>query len=246
MSYLFMALCLFLLVLTLTVKKDSDGAATVFGRQMRIVLSSSMEKCDQTDVSAYEIKDIPVKSVVFVQTVPQDDAEAAEWYKNLKVGDVLTFRYLYAKQETITHRISAISENNSGGYTVTLEGDNKASDAGVIKQVINTADQNSPNHIIGKVTATSHALGVALTAVKSPLGMVLIIIVPCFVIALLEIVKIVDIFVGNKKEKALAKQKETESQLIELKQQLEELRAKQTAADATALNEETKNYQGEA
>ncbi len=225
LAYLFLFLCLGVLVLTLTAKKDSDGAATIFGFQMRIVLSSSMEKCEQTDVSAYEIKDIPVKSVVFVQTVPESKAEADAWYQNLQVGDVLTFRYMYAKQETITHRIVEIAPNEFGGYYITLEGDNKASNSVPHKQVINTSETNSPNFVLGKVVAKSHALGVVLSAVKTPVGMALIIIIPCLAIALLEIVKVADILSKSKKEKIAMEKQKADDEVAELKKQLEELRA---------------------
>ena len=91
--YLFIAICLLGVILAITSKKDDDGTATIFGKQLRFVLSPSMEKCDATDVSGFEIKDIPTKSVVFIDTVPEDEAKAAAWYADLKVGDVLTFKY---------------------------------------------------------------------------------------------------------------------------------------------------------
>ncbi len=119
LTYVFFAMCLMLLVLSTTAKKTPDGTISVFNRQLRIVVSSSMEKCEQTDVSKFKIKDIPVKSVVFIQEVPEDKAKAEEWYGNLKIGDVLTFKYKYVSQETITHRIIEIEELE-GGYRITL------------------------------------------------------------------------------------------------------------------------------
>ena len=35
----------FVLIVTITAKKDEDGASTVFGYQLRFVKSGSMEKC---------------------------------------------------------------------------------------------------------------------------------------------------------------------------------------------------------
>ena len=74
--YLFIAICLIGVILTITAKKDEDGTATIFGMQMRLVISPSMEKCDATDVSDFEIKDIPVNSMVFIEVVPTDPTEA--------------------------------------------------------------------------------------------------------------------------------------------------------------------------
>ena len=62
--YTFVAVCIFGVVLTITSKRGDDGTVTVFGLQMRYVKSPSMEKCDLTDVSGYQIKDIPTNSLV--------------------------------------------------------------------------------------------------------------------------------------------------------------------------------------
>ncbi|MBR5140666.1 MAG: S26 family signal peptidase, partial [Clostridia bacterium] len=137
--YLFIAVCIFSVILTISSKKDIDGTATIFGTQMRSVLTSSMEKCDATDVSGFEIKDIPAGSMIFVDVVPEDPEKAQEWYADLKVGDVLTFKYVYVRQETITHRIVDIQPNQDGGYTINLEGDNKGTDSATLAQTINTA-----------------------------------------------------------------------------------------------------------
>ena len=116
-----MVLAIFLLFITVTAKKDSDGASNIFGYQIRFIKSDSMEKNEFTNVSKYEIKDIKTKSLVFIKLKPQNTDELAEWYSDLKIGDVLTFKYLYTKQETITHRIVDIKDNNKGGYLIYLE-----------------------------------------------------------------------------------------------------------------------------
>ena len=56
--YLVIAIAMFVLIISITSKKDSDGTATVFGTQLRFVQSDSMEECDLTDVSDFEIKSI--------------------------------------------------------------------------------------------------------------------------------------------------------------------------------------------
>lgn len=108
--YGFVGICLFGVILSVVSKKDADGTANLFGYQMRFVQSPSMEKSEHTDVSGYEIKAIRVKSVVFIETVPKNAEEAFEWYSDIDVGDVLTFKYYYTRQETITHRVVDIDE----------------------------------------------------------------------------------------------------------------------------------------
>ena len=65
-------------MLTITAKKDKDGTATILGTQMRLVTTSSMEKSPATDVSGFKVKHIPVNSMVFIDVVPEDPAEAGQ------------------------------------------------------------------------------------------------------------------------------------------------------------------------
>ncbi len=230
--YLFFFLCIFLLIVSVTGKKDSDGATNIFGKQIRIVVSDSMAKCDQTDVSAYEIEDIPVKSMIFIDLVPEDEGEANAWYAKLKEGDVLTFRYKYIKQETITHRITKITEKETGGYIIELEGDNKSSDTDTLTQTIDTSVSTSPNYVIGKVTGQSYFLGVLVTAVKSPVGLVCIVIIPSLAIAILEVVRLVGMSGEKRKQKRKEKEEAQERELEELKRRLDELLKGQKATPA--------------
>ncbi len=221
---LFIAAAVFVLAISITSKKDSDGTATVFNTQLRFVQSDSMGACEQTDVSNFKIKSIPVKSCVFVDVIPEDEIERNEWLKTIQVGDVLTFKYVFTKQETITHRVMKIEDNAMGGYYITLEGDNKASDTGVLQQFINTSDTDSPNYIIGRVTGQSYVLGVLVYALHQPVGIALIIIVPCAIIILLNIIRIVRVCNVEKKEKALEAAKAQDDQIEELKRQIESLK----------------------
>ncbi|MBO6263790.1 MAG: hypothetical protein J6N93_05925, partial [Clostridia bacterium] len=192
--YAFIIFAAATVILTMSSKRDDDGAINIFGMQMRIVISPSMEKCDETDVSAYKIKDIPVKSMVFIELVPEDNEEAKEWYGKLEIGDVLTFKYKYVTQETITHRITDIKQKQSGGYIIYLEGDNKSSDANTLKQEIDTDEaETSPNYVIGKVTGQSRVLGFLVYSIKQPVVMVLLIILPCAIIIILQIIKIINV-----------------------------------------------------
>ncbi len=88
--YIFLAICIFSVFLTVFSKKDPDGAAEIFGYQMRVVTSESMAKSEHTDVSSYKIKDIPLRSMVFVEVIPDDPAEADKWYRSLRVRTDLT------------------------------------------------------------------------------------------------------------------------------------------------------------
>lgn len=238
-TYLFIGLCLVLVIVTI-VSKKSDGAINVFGHQARIVVSESMEKCDKTDVSSYDIKSIPIKSMVFIELVPENEEDAKEWYASLNVGDVVTFRYKYDRQVTITHRIIERKENvdgngvPTGGYTFTLKGDNraleddpKASAQDVGTQVINT-ELESVNYIIGKVTGQSVVLGYVIYALKNPIGIALIIIIPSVIILIIEIIKIVGILTEDKKKKAQEEKAKTANEIEELKRQLEQLKKSAT------------------
>lgn len=231
LTFAVMAFALFALVVSITSKKDSDGTATVFGYQLRFVQSDSMAACALTDVSGYDIKSIPVKSCIFVQVAPEDDGQKEDWYKQLKVGDVLTFKYVYTKQETITHRIVDIREKSSGGYLITLEGDNKNSDSNLLQQTIDTSLTDSPDYIIGKVTGQSYFLGLVVYAFKSPVGIICLIIIPCLIIIGFEVIRIVNVLGKDRKEKAKEKEQRQTDEIEELKRQLALLQKQNTLAE---------------
>ncbi len=219
--YVFLAICVLSVFLTVFSKRDLDNATTVGGYQLRIVTSDSMAACDLTDVSAFEIKDIPVNSMVFVEVMPETAAEVDEWYRALKVGDVLTFRYVYSTQITITHRITSIQEKETGGFIIELAGDNKSSEDGQLSQVIDTSIPYNTNYVIGKVTGTSYLLGLIMGFLMKPISIVLIIILPCLAIILLEVLKIRRMFVLEKHKQEMEKRTELENELAELRRRLE-------------------------
>lgn len=231
--YAFMIVCLFGIVLTIFSKKDIDNTAIIFGYQMRIVQSPSMEESEFTDTSEFEIKDLPVKTVIFIEVVPEDEAEREAWFADIKDGDVLTFKYLYTRQETITHRVVDKIAKETGGYLIYLEGDNKASEEGVLTQVIDTSDENSPNYVIGKVVGHNYPLGLLVYALKSPIGLIFIIFIPCLVIIIFEVVRIINVLNAEKKAKAKAKEEEQLNELEELKRKL------------AALEQKTQDKEGE-
>ena len=137
----------------------------LFGYGAKIVMSSSMEKNPSVNVEEEAIKDIPVRSLVVIELIPENEIERETFYRKLRVGDVLTFSYRAAGEGIlITHRVQEI-EKSGNGYRITLRGDNGTL-AGT--QVIDTADKNSKNRIIGRVVYCSHALGVLICALREP------------------------------------------------------------------------------
>ena len=225
----FLAVCVFVVLLTVFSKRAPDGAAEIFGYQLRIVTTDSMAECEHTNVSSYDIKDIPARSMVFVKVMPEDKQEADEWYRSLRVGDVLTFRYVYTTQVTITHRIASITEKETGGFVIELEGDNKTSEDGQLYQTIDTSISNNTNYVIGKVTGSSYLLGVIMSFLMQPIGIVFAIIVPCLVIILLEVIKISRTVASEKKRRLQEEMDKKEDELDTLRQRLAELEAQKNS-----------------
>ncbi|MBQ9132347.1 MAG: hypothetical protein IJX62_07755 [Clostridia bacterium] len=226
--YLFLAICLVALVITILARKDQTGAAEIFGYRMLVVASDSMAECEQTDVSGYEIKSIPIRSMVFVQSVPKDPAAAEKWYGNLEVGDVLTFRYVYATQVTITHRITSITPKD-GGYVIHLAGDNKNANSDQLTQVIDTTDSDGLNYVLGKVVGQSYPLGFVVSLLQEPVGLVLIVIVPCCIVITLEIFRIVNVVGADKRRRMQEEQQQKDDEIEELKRRLAALEKQESA-----------------
>lgn len=234
--YLFLAVCFAMLLLTVTARKNKDGTPVIFGHEIRVILSNSMEKCDKTDVSNYEIKDLPVRSAIFIEVVPTDPEEAKEWYSSLKEGDVVTFKYVYVKQETITHRIVDIEKSPNGGYLLTLEGDNKAAEGTTLKQVIDTGEEESFNYVIGKVTGKSVVLGNLIYIMERPVGIICLVIVPSVIIIIWEVIRIIDAVNKNKKKKLEEESVRKESEIENLKRRLAELENRENNSDKQENN----------
>lgn len=241
--YAFIVVCLFSVIMTISAKKDEDGDVTIFGMQMRYVLTGSMEACEYTDVSKYDIKDIPQGSMIFVETVPEDPDEAAEWYSDLDIGDVLTFRYQYSKadrQIVITHRITGIGPSPNGqGYIIRLQGDNRNSPDGALEQTIDTSEPLSPNHVIGKVVGQNKLLGSLIGTLKKPVGIVFIVIVPALIIMVHEILKVAKILNEDKVKKEHEENERRNNELEELKRRLAELEGAKASSPDNKSDEES-------
>ncbi|MBP3504472.1 MAG: hypothetical protein J6K18_05040 [Bacilli bacterium] len=218
--YCFIFLGLITIIITLSSKKDSDGATNIFNYQLRLVITDSMDKCSETNVSKYKIKSIPKNSLVLIKKIKDND------YKKIKEGDVLTFRYLYTEQVTITHRVKSIVEKDTGGYIIELVGDNKTGESELLVQTIDTSIEESPNYIIGEVVYTSIIIGFILNMLKSSLGIVFIIIIPSFIIILLEVIKIINMTIIEKRKLAEKKANEKEQEILELKKKIREIESK--------------------
>lgn len=234
--YAFLLLGVFAVVITLASKKGTDGAAEIFGYQMRIISSDSMAPCDQTDVSQFEIGSLPLRSMVFVEVIPQEETD--QWYRDLKVGDVLTFRYVYTRQVTITHRITSIVEKETGGFLIQLEGDNKNADAQQLTQIIDTSIAENTNYVIGKVVGQSRALGFVTSLLQEPVGLVLIIIVPCLIIIVLEILRIISVLGADRKKKEQHEKQQKDQELEELRRRLAQLEQQAQPPVDTQASEE--------
>lgn len=250
---LIIAFALFVLIISVSAKRDADGTANVFGYQLRFVRSGSMEKCDQTDVSGYKIKSIPVKSCVFIKKAPAPDDQQAlnEWCSALSVGDVLTFQYskygaANIQDKVITHRIVKI-EPKEGGYIITLEGDNKNDTGSVGQQVIDTTKADGLDYIIGKVEGQSYFLGLCVYALKSPIGLIFIIIVPCMIVIAYEVIKIITVLNKDKKDRQQQEKTAKEDEIALLRKQLEELQKSGGTAETPRQNSdaETEPSDGE-
>lgn len=272
-TYLFIAICVLAVIATISAKKSPDGGMNMFGYQMRVVVSQSMEWPQGTtfeklgleteedskikSLNDLAIKAIPLRSMVFVSVVPQEKQQADLWYSNLRVGDVLTFQYgeygkINGQLPIITHRITKIQALTTGGYRIELKGDNKGlttetqtSTADTSTQVIYTSD-GGVNYVIGKVVGQSHLLGSIITIVQKPVGIVCIVIVPCVIIIILEIIKMSSMISGEKKKKLQEErelqqaEKERQDNEIELlKQQLAALQNQTQAVQAEVKEEQS-------
>ena len=160
-------LCTAMVIITIISPKGEDGASQIFGYELRIVESNSMEECDETDVSEYEIGSFSKNTMIIVELVPEREDEAFDWYSDIKVGDVLTVRYTYDRQITITHRVTKIELNDDGkSYTIELQGDNINSDASQLTQVIDTSKTEARDYVIGKVIWKNYGIGSIVSSLQ--------------------------------------------------------------------------------
>ena len=92
-----------------------------------------------------------------------------------------------------------------------------------MRQTIDTSIPNSLNYIIGEVTGHSYLFGMFLTILKQPVGLICLIILPCFVIILIEVIKIINALGEGKKIKEKQEKEAKDNELEELRRRLAEL-----------------------
>ena len=93
-------------------------------------------------------------------------------------------------------------------------------------QYIDTSLTDSPNFVIGKVVYKSIVLGTILNSIKKPVGIICLIIIPSFIIILLEAIKIINLILLDKKNKELEVSSLKDQEIYELKKKLKELESK--------------------
>ncbi len=245
-------LAIVVLFVTITAKKSPDGAMNVFGYQMRTILTGSMEdcgkhkdgvECEFNDVSGYSIGHLPVESMIFIELVPESKSEAEKWYSKIKKGDVLTFQY--SGMGVVTHRVYSVEALQTGGYKIELRGDNCGGDGEVDSQIIDTSRTGNYNKIIGKVTGQSLFLGKTITFIQQPYGAIVIIFIPCFMIVIVELVRIISILKQSKKEKEAEKEEGLKKENDSVRNDIEELKkqialAQQSMGITTTVDQDSK------
>ena len=100
--------------------------------------------------------------------------------ESYKIGDTITFGEMTKTKSPITHRIFDIKMENGQEIYITKGDANSTPD----KKEIKKAD------VIGKVLFDISYLGYAVSAVKKPLGFLLILIIPALLVIIDEVLKI--------------------------------------------------------
>lgn len=205
------ACIVFLMILTIGLTllfHETNHHLSVLGYQFKTVLSESMEENTSIDISNYEIGSLKRNSLVIIKTFSDNS------YHDIKVGDVLTFKYVVGStQKIITHRVIKIEEKEDG-YLITLKGDNVSGESNI--QVIDTTEaMTSYNYIIGKVVYSNYFLGLMITIVNNPLGIIFVILIPCLFLLIFEVIRLFQLVRGNRCTK--------EQEIALLKSRLEEL-----------------------
>ena len=231
---LFAVFSIFVIAVSASMNNGQEEVANIFATQLRLNNSDTMESNEYTDVSSYKIKSIPNESCVFIEAVPTAETEKKAWYSSIKVGDVLAFKYVYyangsssPRQLLTIHRVIKIEAKGEGDFIFTLEGDNRSSsDIRAGQQTIDTSEDGSSwDYIIGKVKGQSHLLGLTITALKEPSGIILIVIAPCLIIIIYEAYRIFSVVKEEKSEKIETEKQKQNEEIAALKKELESLKS---------------------
>ena len=201
---------------------------SIFGVRAYVVLSDSMKK------------EFPAGSVVFSSEVNPDD---------LKVGDIITFTR-ESDGETVTHKIGKIEFDDSSGYDVYYT---YGTTTGEYDE-----DPVYRNFIQGKYSFHLPGLGYFLQFLKSPVGYILLILVPFGALIISQGVTVVRNFklyqeegkseIRSERQRLQDEREETQRLLEELRKMQDQLKSQseqtqygdnQTTTSVQAVDDET-------
>ena len=142
------------------------------GAQIYVVETGSMEPAIQTG------------SIAFVSN-----------QKSYNVGDIITYRSNLGnsgakKNINVTHRITAITEDNGDIFYTTKGDNNEVEDPWMANSI----------DVIGKVNNHLPYIGYVVGFAKTKVGFVALILIPALIIMILEVINIAKIYAKSKEE----------------------------------------------
>lgn len=157
------------ILLTILTFQMRDGTVTIFGYELRLVQTSSMEPS------------VHAGDIVFIRTADS----AHDFAAKLNEGDIITFLYADGAYgpTVVTHRIVGISRDGEE-LVFTAHGD--AAEEGEFQTV-------REDEIVGKVTYTSRVLGFIVRTLSTTTGTVFCIIVPASIVIVIELCCIISL-----------------------------------------------------
>ena len=237
LDVLFVAFAVFAItaIIFRSTTSNNKNGRSINGTQLRTVETASMAENNHIDpetYKTYEIKTLPINTLISIKEVTEKNSD--KFYSDLKVGDVVTFVYYTTinnkkGQYVFTHRLTAKDEVTDG-YRLTLMGDAEKPSGGVQIVYTNpTTAEQSFSYVIGKVTWSNHPVGEVVSFVKSRNGILFLVVLPCSLLFIYEIGKIIYLINKDKKAKKQLKMAETETQLNSSQAEIEALKAQLAA-----------------
>ncbi len=177
-SLIFGSLILVLLTIAISINIFNEDLKKGFlGHMYLQVLTTSMDGEEQN----YKIKTLKVDEFILV-----DINDGNDFYSNLEVGDVITFKMNKGPMNgnIVTHRIILISYNEESNiYTLTTKGDkNKDDNIEILNSKLDT--------IYGEVVYSNLIIGKTLNVITNKIFLILTILVPCLFISIFEVCNI--------------------------------------------------------
>ena len=229
-----------------TTNNSKDGNS-INGYQLRTVETGSMAENNHIDpetYKSYSIKTLPVHTLINIQEVTTKNQES--FYEKLAVGDVVTFVYYTSingklGQYVYTHRLIEKTMTASEGYKLVLMGDAETPSGGT--QTIYTdplTAEHSLSYVLGKVVWANHGAGEVITFLKSKTAILFLVIIPCSVLFLYEVGKIIYVVTKEKKQKDAIKAGEKQAELESNQAEIENLKAQLAALQNKEQEQATK------